>query len=86
MHLYILWLLVHGVTEYSLYFFLCADVQIQGGWLKGSKALRSLKLEGNMLTSLEYDSFPPNDLKGLESLDLSDNLIDHLDRNRLVHI
>lgn len=65
---------------------LCVDVQIQGGWFKGSKALRSLKLEGNLLTSLDSGSFPLNDLKYLESLDLSDNLIDHLGRNRLVHI
>lgn len=65
---------------------LCVDVQIQGGWLKGSKALRSLKLEGNLLTRLDSGSFPLDDLKHLESLDLSDNLIDHLDRNRLVHI
>lgn len=62
------------------------DVQIQGSWLKGSKALRSLKLEGNLLTSLDSGSFPLDDLKDLESLDLSDNLIDHLDRNRLEHI
>lgn len=66
--------------------FLCVDVQIQGSWFKGSKALRSLKLEGNLLTSLDSGSFPLNDLKYLESLDLSDNLIDHLGKNRLEHI
>lgn len=60
------------------------DVQIHGGWLKGSKAPRSLKLEGNLLTSLDSGFFPLNDLRGLESLDLSENLIDHLHRNRLV--
>ena len=62
------------------------DVQIQAGWLKGTKALRSLKLEGNLLTSLDSGSFPLKDLRDLESLDVSDNQINHLDRNRLMHI
>lgn len=64
----------------------CVDVQIRGGWFKGSKALRSLKLDGNLLTSLDSGSFPVDDLKHLESLDLSDNLIHHLDRSRSVQI
>lgn len=64
---------------------LYVDVQIQAGWLKGTKALRSLKLEGNLLTSLDSGSFPLNGLRDLESLDVSDNLIIHLDKNRLVH-
>lgn len=68
------------------YVFFCVDVQIQGSWFKGSKALQSLKLEGNLLTSLDSGSFPSNDLKYLESLDLSDNLINHLGKNRLEHI
>lgn len=61
-------------------------MQIQGGWFSGSKALRSLRLEGNLLTSLDSGSFPLNDLKYLESLDVSDNLIQHLGRNRLVYL
>lgn len=64
---------------------LCVNVEIQGGWFQGNKALRSLKLEGNLLTSLDSGSFPLNDFHDLESLDLSDNLINHLDRDRLVH-
>lgn len=64
---------------------LYVDVQIQGVWFEGNKALRSLKLEGNLLTSLDSGSFPLNDLRDLESLDLSDNLIYHLHRNTSVH-
>lgn len=62
------------------------DWQIKGGWFSGSKALRSLRLEGNLLTSLDSGSFPLNDLKYLESLDLSDNLIQHLGTNRSVSL
>lgn len=62
------------------------DCQIEGSWFSGSKALRSLRLEGNLLTSLDSGSFPLNDLKYLESLDLSDNLIQHLGSNRSVHL
>lgn len=59
-------------------------MQIQAGWFKGTKALQSLTLEGNLLSSLGSGSFPVNDFRDLGNLDLSDNLIDHLDRNRLV--
>lgn len=41
-------------------------------------------MEGNLLTRLDSGSFPLNDLKYLESLDLSDNLIQHLATNRSV--
>lgn len=58
--------------------------QIEGGWFSGSKALRSLRLEGNLLTTLDSGSLPLNDLNYLESLDLSDNLIQHLGSNRSV--
>nr|XP_024661875.1 uncharacterized protein LOC112436479 [Maylandia zebra] len=54
---------------------------IQGGWFKGAKALQSLTLEGNLLTSLDSRSFPLNDLRELRNLDLSDNLIEHVERN-----
>ncbi len=71
-----------------MYFFsgiiICVDVEIQGGWLQGSSALQTLKLEGNLLTSLDSGSFPLKDFQSLESLDLSDNLIDHLGQNRSV--
>lgn len=62
------------------------DCQIEGGWFSGSKVLRSLRLEGNLLTSLDSGSFPLYDLKYLQSLDLSDNLIRHLGTNRSVDL
>lgn len=63
-----------------------SDEQVESAWFEGLIALQSLKLEGNLLTSLDSGSFPMNDFRQLESLDLSDNLIDHIDGNRLVHV
>ncbi|XP_054624313.1 uncharacterized protein lrrc53 isoform X2 [Dunckerocampus dactyliophorus] len=48
---------------------------IRADGLKGTSALRSLKLEGNQITRLDAGWLPLDDLKDLESLDLSGNLI-----------
>ncbi|KAF7645847.1 hypothetical protein LDENG_00197420, partial [Lucifuga dentata] len=54
---------------------------VEASWFEGLIALQSLKLEGNLITSVASGSFPLKDFRQLESLDLSDNLIDHLDKN-----
>ena len=41
-----------------------------------------MQLEGNLVVGLEDNAFSQGDLQGLETLDLSDNLLSHLGMDR----
>uniref|UniRef100_A0A3B3SBU9 LRRCT domain-containing protein n=1 Tax=Paramormyrops kingsleyae TaxID=1676925 RepID=A0A3B3SBU9_9TELE len=51
---------------------------INGSWFQGMRNLLTLQLEGNLITKLPAGTFKSASLDKLESLDLSDNLIDFL--------
>eukprot|EP00063_Salmo_salar_P020572 XP_013995407.1 PREDICTED: leucine-rich repeat-containing protein 53 [Salmo salar] len=55
--------------------------EVKGSWFHAARALRTLQLGGNRLTRLDATTFASADLRGLETLDLSDNLITYLGRD-----
>uniref|UniRef100_A0A8C7W8Y9 LRRCT domain-containing protein n=2 Tax=Oncorhynchus mykiss TaxID=8022 RepID=A0A8C7W8Y9_ONCMY len=55
--------------------------EVKGSWFHAARALRTLQLGGNLLTRLDATTFASADLRALENLDLSDNLITYLGRD-----
>uniref|UniRef100_A0A8C7MQB8 LRRCT domain-containing protein n=1 Tax=Oncorhynchus kisutch TaxID=8019 RepID=A0A8C7MQB8_ONCKI len=55
--------------------------EVKGSWFHAARALRTLQLGGNSLTRLDATTFASADLRALETLDLSDNLITYLGRD-----